>query len=73
MACTKMNELPEMLKESFEENRSYFLEHATHGRLSESAAWLLTAFDQMLSYQSDIGVLSSETADKWFAKAQKCY
>lgn len=67
----KMNELPEMLAESFEENRSYFLEHAAHGRLSDSAAWLLTAFDQMLSYQNEMGVLSGELADKWLLKAKQ--
>lgn len=66
----KMNELPALLKESFKENRSYFLEHAAHGRLSESAAWLLTAFDQMLSYQCDMGVIPEATADKWLEKAR---
>lgn len=66
----KMDDLPDVLKAQFETHRDYFMEHAAHGRQGSAAAWLLTAFDFMLDYHSDIGTLESEEIESYSEQAK---
>ncbi|KZZ85047.1 bifunctional DNA primase/polymerase [Bacillus sp. SJS] len=67
----QMNDLPSLLNKRFIEKRDDFQKNAAHGRLGESAAWLMVAFDMMLAYMESIQVISSEKAKQFSANAEK--
>lgn len=66
----QMDNLPDILLEKFGEKRNELLEKAAHARLAESAAWLLVAFEMMLSYMEDCAAVTETTAKKLLKKAE---
>jgi hypothetical protein len=67
----QMDDLPSLLEERFIEKRVKFQKNASHGRLGESAAWLMVAFDMMLAYMESIDVVTAEKAEQFSLNAEK--
>ncbi|SMB82678.1 Bifunctional DNA primase/polymerase, N-terminal [Desulfonispora thiosulfatigenes DSM 11270] len=66
----KMDDLPEILLEQFQEKREQFQKNAAHGRLGEAAAWLYLAYDLMLGYMESLDVTSSDEVKEMLGEAE---
>ncbi|UGB30581.1 bifunctional DNA primase/polymerase [Metabacillus sp. B2-18] len=67
----QMDDLPALLEERFHNKRETFQKSAAHGRLGESAAWLIVAFDMMLSYMESIDAIKEDMAYQLLDAAEK--
>lgn len=67
----QMDDLPLLLEEHFHQKRDIFQKNAAHGRLGESAAWLMVAYKMMLSYMESIEAVKEKTAELLLNEAEK--
>lgn len=66
----QMDDIPSILEMRFQEKRDIFQKIASHGRLGESAAWLIVAYDMMLSYMEEVGTVKADVAVKLLEEAE---
>lgn len=66
----QMDQLPQVFANEFQEARGIFQSETVHGRIGEAAAWLLIAYDLMLTYFIETGAIDQKEGESMFEEGQ---